>query len=309
MVGEKICTPVGEVHAEDRLEKDHGAYGWQPVMGLTGFAVQVLNGLICPEVLYETEHSDGDQRSLGILDKSAKERQELSDASRNYNICHHPALRKQFEELVRAKPALKAAQAWAQQNARADLLEKIEDWPVMNRAISDKYIKRFIGSELWTDFMHWVDEVDDHDELWYREILRQADLRILLELDPSMINVGLRYILLEYIGRRSRFAIHRCIFRFTDSVPCLAPFLPLLLAKAFDNFRFYDSEDLDCLRRAMMAGTSQDFAALDQIYTKMLRTCSVEQREKLKYYIREFRKTDFQWVQMLRVSGWGKKFY
>ena len=46
--GGKICISIGEFHSRDRAGKE-GAYGWRSVLGMIGFAGEVVNGLIAPD--------------------------------------------------------------------------------------------------------------------------------------------------------------------------------------------------------------------------------------------------------------------
>ena len=89
--GGKICISIGEFHAEYSAGGS-GAFGWRAVLGMNGFAREVVNGMIDPE------HLGG---GIRILDESPALRARRAAASVSYNQRHHAdlvALFQKFEE-------------------------------------------------------------------------------------------------------------------------------------------------------------------------------------------------------------------
>lgn len=124
MVGGKICISVGEFHATDQKAPttaagQQGDWGWRAGMGLRGFAVEVLNGLIDPDRLNEVKHPDSGQGGLGILDTPAPRRAEIAAVSLTYNNVNNPGLRARFIAHVKQHPTLRASKAWLRQAATA----------------------------------------------------------------------------------------------------------------------------------------------------------------------------------------------
>jgi len=92
--GHKVCISVGEFHTDDGPGRD-GAYGWRPALGMSGFAAQVMNALICSDTLGS---------GIGITQSSPAEKKRLAEASRAYNAAHYPNIVADLEEYVRANP-------------------------------------------------------------------------------------------------------------------------------------------------------------------------------------------------------------
>ena len=90
--GHKVCISVGEFHANDKPGKD-GAHGWRPSLGMHGFALEVVNALIC--------HADLGS-GIGIQHKSAAEKRYLASVSRKFNAQYYPDIISDFEEFVQA---------------------------------------------------------------------------------------------------------------------------------------------------------------------------------------------------------------
>jgi len=143
-VGTKICLSIGEFHAADRVkgEAGAGAYGWKPVLGIRGFARELVNGIIVPEELNLQKHPDSGKGGIGIEDASPEDRAAMAHASRAYNITHNAALRKQFLELVEANPELKASKAWKRQLAQ----QRFED---PKAVVTQETFTEAYGAELW----------------------------------------------------------------------------------------------------------------------------------------------------------------
>lgn len=89
-----ICISVGEYHTNDRPGKT-GAYGWRPALGMKGFAIQVVNGLICYEGL---------ESGIRIQNSSAAEKKEFAKNSRATNARKFPDLYRRFEEIITESP-------------------------------------------------------------------------------------------------------------------------------------------------------------------------------------------------------------
>lgn len=101
-----ICISIGEFHANDRSGKT-GSYGWRPVLGMIGFAREVVNTLLVPETVED-----------GIAVIPARQRSDrgierLAAASIEHNDTKHPDLVKRLRGFARANPGLVAAKAWA----------------------------------------------------------------------------------------------------------------------------------------------------------------------------------------------------
>jgi ubiquitin-protein ligase len=86
--GGPVCISIGEFHAGDKPGKA-GSYGWRPALGMGGFALQVVNGLICHEML--------DPASVRIIQTSAEEKNTLALESREYNRRVLSAVRAAFD--------------------------------------------------------------------------------------------------------------------------------------------------------------------------------------------------------------------
>jgi ubiquitin-protein ligase len=93
--GGPICISVGEFHATDM----HGAYGWRASLGMKGFAIQVVNGLICFDAL---------GGGIRIVQSPIATKRKLAVESRHFNEQHYTALYRQFQTL-RAPAAVPAA--------------------------------------------------------------------------------------------------------------------------------------------------------------------------------------------------------
>jgi ubiquitin-conjugating enzyme E2 J2 len=92
--GHKVCISVGEFHTNDGPGRD-GAYGWRPALGMSGFAAQVVNALICSDTLGS---------GIGIAHSSPAEKQKLAESSRAYNAAHYPNIVADLEVYVLANP-------------------------------------------------------------------------------------------------------------------------------------------------------------------------------------------------------------
>jgi ubiquitin-protein ligase len=91
-LGGPVCISIGEFHAKDKPGAT-GSYGWRPVLGMNGFAQEVVNGLICSRDLTK----DG----VRILETTAAEKTLLAQASRAYNATHHAGLCAKFDAILR----------------------------------------------------------------------------------------------------------------------------------------------------------------------------------------------------------------
>ena len=103
--GGKICISIGEFHAEDSAGSS-GAFGWRAVLGMNGFAREVVNGMIDPE------HLGG---GIRILDEPPALRARRAAASVSYNRRHHAdlvALFQKFEEDHPDRLVVKLRRMW-----------------------------------------------------------------------------------------------------------------------------------------------------------------------------------------------------
>ena len=88
--GHKVCISVGEFHANDRPGKD-GAHGWRPALGLRGFALEVVNALICSADLGS---------GIGIDHRPPEEKRKLARDSRAYNKKYLAEITAAFEAQI-----------------------------------------------------------------------------------------------------------------------------------------------------------------------------------------------------------------
>lgn len=154
MVGGKICISIGEFHATDRAPPSgaaghQGDWGWSPASGLRGFSVEVLNGLITPEILNEVKHPDSGQGGLGILDTPAETRATAASLSAEYNDFNNKKLRMDFLDHVKHNPS-DAGAAWMKQIAQARVCSARK----LGQLISRDDLKRILDAGL-------VDKCDD----------------------------------------------------------------------------------------------------------------------------------------------------
>ena len=89
-----ICISVGEYHTNDRPGKT-GSYGWRPALGMKGFAIQVVNGLICYEGL---------ESGIRIQNAPTAEKKAFAKKSRTANARNYPELNRQFEAFIKEFP-------------------------------------------------------------------------------------------------------------------------------------------------------------------------------------------------------------
>lgn len=132
MVGGKICISVGEFHTNDVRKNGQGDWGWRPALGLRGFAIEALNGILAPNSLNASKHPDSKLGGIGILDTSPAHRAALAAASSDYNAAHNAALMESFMDYATANPTLAASQAWLRQRAAHALAES--EHPVTREA-------------------------------------------------------------------------------------------------------------------------------------------------------------------------------
>ncbi len=98
--GGPVCISIGEFHSGDKPGRE-GSYGWRPALGMGGFAVQVVNGLICHEML--------DPDSIRIIQTTAEEKAALALASHAYNRRVWPAVCAALAESARDVPPAPSA--------------------------------------------------------------------------------------------------------------------------------------------------------------------------------------------------------
>jgi ubiquitin-protein ligase len=104
-----ICISVGEFHANDAPGAE-GSYGWRPSLGMKGFAVQVVNGMICHDLL----------AGIGILNLGDPVKVLYAQMSRAQNAKQYPLLAAAFESLLDGD----SEPAWNAQNGRLRLAGK-----------------------------------------------------------------------------------------------------------------------------------------------------------------------------------------
>jgi ubiquitin-protein ligase len=92
--GGPICISVGEFHANDAPGKDGGS-GWRPALGMKGFAIQVVNGLICHQELIA---------GIRIMKRPVTEMAGHARISRQQNRLKFPELTDMFETIIESSP-------------------------------------------------------------------------------------------------------------------------------------------------------------------------------------------------------------
>ena len=92
--GGPICISIGEFHAEDSPGKN-GTHGWRPSLGMTGFAIQVVNGLIC---------HDGLDSGIRILSTDNAVKSAYANKSRLQNQRKFLDIYQQFEAMIAGCP-------------------------------------------------------------------------------------------------------------------------------------------------------------------------------------------------------------
>ena len=107
--GHKVCISVGEFHANDRPGKD-GAHGWRPALGLRGFALEVVNALICSADLGS---------GIGIDHRPPEEKRKLARDSRAYNEKYLAEIAAAFEAQIAANSSEPVANILAARAPRA----------------------------------------------------------------------------------------------------------------------------------------------------------------------------------------------
>ena len=110
--GGPICISVGEFHAGDSPGKD-GSHGWRASLGMGGFAVQVVNGLIC---------FDGLDRGIRITSTTGAQKSALALRSRAQNRQHFPDPYALFEAVIASSPDSEPSRNMLRARARRDSL-------------------------------------------------------------------------------------------------------------------------------------------------------------------------------------------
>jgi ubiquitin-protein ligase len=98
--GGAICISVGEYHSSDAPGKT-GAYGWRPVLGMAGFATQVVNGIMCNDSL---------TAGIRIVQDSKIQREQYALNSRLFNAKHFPKIVAEFDEYILDNPNIESVQ-------------------------------------------------------------------------------------------------------------------------------------------------------------------------------------------------------
>lgn len=93
--GGPICISIGEFHADDFHATAHGAYGWRASLGMKGFAMQVVNGMICNDSLGS---------GIRIQKTTVLEKTTLALQSRSKNMRSLSNMYRTFESFITANP-------------------------------------------------------------------------------------------------------------------------------------------------------------------------------------------------------------
>jgi ubiquitin-protein ligase len=96
----KVCISIGEFHGQDRAGRE-GSYGWRPVLGMIGFAGEVVNALVVPESL---------GGGIRVRNDDAATKAALAATSAAHNAEHHPRLCALMRAAAAARPDSRAAQ-------------------------------------------------------------------------------------------------------------------------------------------------------------------------------------------------------
>ena len=118
-----ICISVGEYHTNDRPGKT-GAYGWRPALGMKGFAIQVVNGLICYEGL---------ESGIRIQNAPVAEKRAFAKNSRAANARKFPDIYRRFEEIITESPDIEPVRNIVAARARLEGKAPPE-YPLVNTA-------------------------------------------------------------------------------------------------------------------------------------------------------------------------------
>ena len=108
-LGGSICISIGEFHARDAAGKA-GSYGWRSVLGMIGFAREVVNGMVCPEHL---------GTGVRVANPPPSTKARLAAASEAFNAGHHAALMGAFRAFEVAHPGHAAVRLRAMWRAAA----------------------------------------------------------------------------------------------------------------------------------------------------------------------------------------------
>jgi ubiquitin-protein ligase len=90
-LGGPICISVGEFHSNDHKKGSSGEYGWRPALGMMGFAIQVLNGLITFD---ENDHG------IRIINTTYEQKQDYAKKSIQYNIDKNMDIYSNFIDII-----------------------------------------------------------------------------------------------------------------------------------------------------------------------------------------------------------------
>ncbi len=117
--GGPICISVGEFHANDAPGKD-GASGWRPALGMKGFAIQVVNGLICYKDLTP---------GIRIQNLSDHLKAVYAKTSRGFNRDHYAETMSAFEALIEASPTVEPVRNLLAARRRLAVLQEAKAAP------------------------------------------------------------------------------------------------------------------------------------------------------------------------------------
>ncbi len=151
---QSICISVGIFHAGDAPGRT-GSTGWRPVLGMIGFAREVVNGMLNTK---ELDHG------IGIDIKSPTTRASLAESSAAYNADRYPELMAKFTAYATDNPTHQAVRSWLMFRTAAQILRM--NWQTV--ALDDDLlplISKSIEEDLWpvfdTSLRYLLEEIPD----------------------------------------------------------------------------------------------------------------------------------------------------
>jgi len=92
-IGMSLCISIGEFHTNDDPGSE-GSYGWRPSLGMVGFAINVVNALIC---FKDIDHG------IGIIKTPDSMKSIYAKLSRSENIKNHSIILALIENMMNNK--------------------------------------------------------------------------------------------------------------------------------------------------------------------------------------------------------------
>lgn len=148
-----ICISIGIFHAGAAPGRT-GSYGWRPVLGMIGFAREVVNGMLNTKELGS---------GIGIHVQTPIEQTILAESSVAYNAKKYPKLMAQFEAFAASNPTHQAVRAWLMFRMAARVLRM--NWQTV--ALDDllPLISKSVEEDLWSVFdsslRYLIEEIPD----------------------------------------------------------------------------------------------------------------------------------------------------